>query len=173
MSLVGAGSVVVPIPYLVVLLGLSAAPGFSPLPLAIAAGLGSAAGELVAYGVGHLGGRAVRGKYRRRLRAVRALLERFGPWAVFIFGLTPLPDDLLFIPLGLMHYSFLRVFIPCILGKFLMAVIITHVGAVVGKFYLESPYLGIATGVLLVAVVIALLAVDWEKKLRTFVEGRG
>jgi hypothetical protein len=36
---------------------------------------------------------------------------------VFLFALTPLPDDILFLPLGMMKYSFWKCIIPGWLGK--------------------------------------------------------
>ncbi len=106
LSFIGAASVIVPIPYTVVLLTISAPQfDFNPLLLAIVAGFGAAVGELVGYGLGYAGRRVVSKKYGRRLNAMLRIFDRFGAPAVFIFALTPLPDDLLFIPLGLMRYS--------------------------------------------------------------------
>ncbi len=119
LSFIGAASVIVPIPYTVVLLTISAPQfGFNPLLLAIVAGFGAAVGELVGYGLGYAGRRVVSKKYDHRLNAMLRIFDRFGMPAVFIFALTPLPDDLLFIPLGLMRYSLWKAFIPCVAGKF-------------------------------------------------------
>ena len=52
------------------------------------------------------------------------LFDRYGPAAIFFFALTPLPDDLLFIPLGVMRYPFLKAFIPALFGKTLMMFIL-------------------------------------------------
>jgi membrane protein YqaA with SNARE-associated domain len=160
LSFIGAGSVIIPIPYTVILLAI--APAFNPLLLAIAAGLGAAGGELVGYGLGYAGRHVVGKKRRRQLDAMLSIFERFGPPAVFIFALTPLPDDLLFVPLGLMHYSLWKAFAACVAGKFTMSFIIAYVGKAVGELFADWIFVAVVA-VLLGLVVIAMLRIDWVK----------
>lgn len=160
LSFIGAGSVIIPIPYTVILFGI--APAFNPLLLAIAAGLGAAGGELVGYGLGYAGRHAVGKKRRRQLDAMLSIFERFGMPAVFIFALTPLPDDLLFIPLGLMHYSLWKSFTACVAGKFAMSFIIAHVGKAAGKLF-DNWMFAALVAVLLALVVVAMFRIDWVK----------
>jgi len=176
LSFIGAASIIVPIPYTVALLAISATRQFNPLFLAVVAGLGSAVGELVGYGLGYVG-RGVVGKRRRKsLSAMLRIFDRFGRFgavAVFIFALTPLPDDLLFIPLGLLRYKLWKVFLPSVAGKFLMCLTIAYVGEAAGKWYVESPILAVATMILLVLVVIAMFRIDWEKVEKTLMKRGG
>lgn len=153
---------------MVVLLTLSATGPFNIFLLAAAAGLGSAAGELVGYGLGYLGRKIVSNRYKRRLNAILGFFGRFGAAAVFIFAMTPLPDDLLFIPLGLLRYSLWKVFLPAVAGKFLMCLIIAYVGAATGQLWVESPIFAVVTIILLAIVIIAMFRIDWEKKLGNF-----
>jgi len=98
LSLIGAGSVIIPVPYTVILLAIS--PAFDPILLAIATGMGAAVGEMVAYGIGYAG-RIVMGKKRRRqMDAMLRIFERFGLLSVFVFALTPLPTIYCLFPLG-------------------------------------------------------------------------
>ena len=170
LSFIGATSVIIPIPYTVILLTISAPQfGFNPLLLAIVAGLGAAVGELVGYGLGYVGRRVVNKKHDRRFNAMLKIFDRFGMPAVFIFALTPLPDDLLFIPLGLMRYNLWKVFIPCVLGKFLMSLIITHVGVAAGTVFAEGGMIiAVATTILLVLVVVAMFRINWEKLVEKY-----
>lgn len=160
LSFVGASSVIIPIPYAVILFGI--APAFNPLLLAIAAGLGAAGGELVGYGLGYAGRHAVGKKRRRQLDAMLSIFKRFGVLAVFIFAFTPLPDDLLFIPLGLMHYSLWKAFAACVAGKFAMSFIIAYVGGAVGDLFPDW-MLAAVVAVLLVLVVVVMFRIDWVK----------
>lgn len=161
LSFIGASSVVIPIPYTVILLAV--APAFNPLLLAIAAGLGSAAGELVGYGVGSAGRSLVGKKQRRNLNAMLKIFERFGIPVIFIFSLTPLPDDLLFIPLGLMHYSLWKTFPVCVAGKFAMSLAIAYTGKFAGELFTIDWPIAIATAISLVLVLIAIFRIDWVK----------
>lgn len=168
MSFVSAASIIIPIPSTVALLTVSASGMFDPILLALVFGLGAAAGELVGYGLGYAGRRVVGKKYRRRLNAMLRIFERFGMSAVFIFALTPLPDDLLFIPLGLMHYSIWKAFVACAAGKFAMALIITHIGTAAGGLFVQDWILAALTTILLIVVIVAMFRIKWEKVIERY-----
>ena len=172
-SLLGAMSIFIPIPYTVVIFILGGLQAFDPFLIAVAAGFGSAIGEFSGYLLG-LGSRKVIGdKYKKRMNFLTKLFKKYGSIAIFIFALTPLPDDLLFIPLGVMRYSLLRAFIPALLGKFLSNLIIAYSGRlsleiVKTIFGVEgegtSLLVGTIIGVsLLVIVFIIMFKLDWEK----------
>lgn len=111
------------------------------------------------------------GKKRERgLNAMMRIFNRFGSVAVFVFALTPLPDDLLLIPLGLLRYKFWKVFVPCVAGKFLMFLTIAYVGGAVGQWYTENPIFAVLAFALLVLVAVAMFRIDWEKVESTIVK---
>ena len=177
-SLLGATSVFIPIPSSVVIFILGANLTFEPLWIAIAAGLGAAVGELSGYAIG-LGGRKVIGeKYKRKMDILTRLFKRFGPAVIFAFALTPLPDDLLFIPLGVMRYSVLKAFVPALVGKFLSNLIIAYAGRfsiqiISDIFGVEGAGMSFLIGtvlalVLLVVVFIIMFKVDWEKRAEKY-----
>jgi len=185
-SLLGATSIFVPIPYTIVIFilgGLQDTVGnwvFEPLWIAVAAGLGSAIGEFSGYLLG-VGGRKVIGdRYKKKMEFLTKLFKKFGPIAIFIFALTPLPDDLLFIPLGIMRYSLIRAFIPALLGKFFSNLIIAYSGRlsleiVKSLFGVEGEGTSLLIGtiigiVLLVIVFIIMFKVDWEKRFAKYVD---
>jgi membrane protein YqaA with SNARE-associated domain len=172
LSFLGAASIFIPLPYTVVLLTVSASGQFNPFLLATVAGIGAGVGELVGYGLGYFGRRYVDKKYGRRFNAIVKLLDYryYGPIAVFIFALLPLPDDLLFIPLGLLRYNLWKVFVPCMLGKFLMSFIIVYVGQEIGQSIIEgSPMFAIIMVVLLILILIAMFKIDWGKLVKRYV----
>ena len=179
-SLVGAMSILVPIPYPVVIFILGASSSFDPLLIAVAAGLGSAIGEFSGYLLG-VGGRKVIGnKYTKKMDFITKLFKKYGSIAIFIFALTPLPDDLLFIPLGVMRYSLLRAFIPALLGKFFSNLIIAYSGrlsldVVKSIFGVEGEGMSLLIGtiigvILLVIVIIIMFKFDWEKHFAKYVD---
>ena len=178
-SLIGATSVIIPIPSSVVifiLAGLRNSAGnflFEPLFIAVAAGTGAAIGELSGYLVG-LGGRRVIGeKYKKKMDILMKLFQRFGPIVIFVFALTPLPDDLLFIPLGVMRYKIVNAFIPALLGKFFSNLIIAYAGRlslqlIADIFGAEGAGMSFLIGtilavILLIVVFVIMFKVDWEK----------
>lgn len=177
-SLVGTMAIVVPIPYTLVILGLGAA-GWDPLLLTIAGGSGSAIGELAGYFLGYYGRRIISEERQRKMDYFLKLFGKYTPAAIFIFALTPLPDDLLFIPLGILQYSLFKAFIPAILGKTLMCYILATFGKIYGDlltllFGDTGSWISTAiTAVFLILVIYALYRVDWEKVFDRYVANRG
>jgi len=176
-SLLGTVAIVVPVPYTLVILGLGAA-GWDPLLLTISGGLGSAIGELAGYFLGYYGRRIISEERQRKMDFLLKLFGKYSPVAIFIFALTPLPDDLLFIPLGILRYSLIRAFIPALLGKFLMVFILASLGKVYSEALIflfgdENSWIGgLITGVLLIVVIYTLYRVDWETVFDKYVTSR-
>ena len=108
------------------------------------------------------------------------LFKKFGPIVIFVFSLTPLPDDLLFIPLGIMRYSLLRAFIPALLGKFVSNLIIAYSGRfsvdiIKNIFGVEGEGMSALIGmilalVLMVIVFVIMFKVDWENRFAKYVD---
>jgi membrane protein DedA with SNARE-associated domain len=108
------------------------------------------------------------------------LFKKFGPIVIFLFALTPLPDDLLFIPLGIMRYGLLRAFIPALLGKFASNLVIAYSGRLAltiirDLFGVEGESMSALIGiiialVLMVIVFIIMFKVDWEKRFAKYVD---
>ena len=179
-SLIGSMSLFVPIPYTIVIFTMGGLPGFEPLWIAVAAGLGSAVGEFSGYLIGIGGRKAISQKYRKKMDFLMKLFKKFGPVAIFLFALTPLPDDLLFIPLGVMRYSLLRAFIPALIGKFFSNLIIAYSGRwsleiISTLFGLEgegsSFLIGTVIGIILMIIVIIIMfKVDWEKRFSKYID---
>ncbi|MDI6884606.1 MAG: VTT domain-containing protein [Hadesarchaea archaeon] len=163
LGLIGAASVVIPIPTTVALLAVAGFRIFDPTLLALSFGFGAAIGQLTSYAVGYAGRIVVSKKHNRRLNAILKIFRRYGMIAVFLFALTPLPDSLLFIPMGLVHYSLWKIFVAAVAGKISMSLIITHFGGTVGQAFTENWIFAVVTMVLLVLVVVAMFRIDWEK----------
>ena len=165
-SFIGSVSVVFPVPYTLVIFFLGSS--LDPFLVAISGGLGSALGEFSGYALGYYGRRVVSEERRRKMNYMMKLFDRYGPAAIFFFALTPLPDDLLFIPLGVMRYPFWKAFIPALLGKTLMTFILAYSGqqsiASIKSLLGGSGDLVIAvTLVLLIVIIVAMIKIDWEK----------
>jgi membrane protein YqaA with SNARE-associated domain len=176
-SLVGAMSIIVPIPYTFIILTLGME-GMNPLLLTVAGGLGSGVGEFSGYILGYYGRSVISEKQQRKMGYMIRIFDRYGPITIFLFALTPLPDDLLFIPLGMLRYKFIKAFIPSILGKTLMCAILAYGGQFFGNilnvvFGESTPemklLISIITAIALVFILVAMLKIDWEKVFEKYV----
>ena len=173
LALAGAASIFIPIPYTTVIFWLGGQ-GFDPVFLALAAGFGSAIGEFSGYLLGVYGVKMISKERRRKMEFMVKVFSSWGPLAIFVFALTPLPDDLLFIPLGMMRYSLVRAFIPALAGKISMNFIVAYGGRITNDtikiFFGGSEGDLIATVltaviaiVLLIIILVIMLKLDWEK----------
>ncbi len=177
-SLIGALSIFFPIPYTVVIFTLGAVPAFDPLLIAIVAGLGAAIGEFAGYFLGVSGRRIISERYKKKMDFLVRVFDKYGSAVIFLFALTPLPDDLLFIPLGIMRYSVAKAFIPALTGKFLMSLIVAYSGRfsvqiIRDIFGVEGDWISALIGVILAAVLlvvvfIIMFKVDWEKHFEKY-----
>ena len=183
-SLIGALSIIFPIPYTVIIftlggLKIGEAWVFEPLLIAVAAGIGSAIGEFSGYLLGVGGRKVISDKYKKKMDFLVRVFNKYGPITIFLFALTPLPDDLLFIPMGVMRYSIIKAFIPALLGKFFMNLIVAYsgrfsIGIIRDIFGVESDWASALIGfilaiVLLITVFVIMFKVDWEKRFGKYV----
>jgi len=177
-SLIGAMSIFFPIPYTVVIFTLGGISSLDPILIALSAGVGSALGEFSGYLLGVGGRKAIGEKYKRKMDVLALLFKRYGSIVIFVFALTPLPDDLLFIPLGVMRYSIIKAFIPALIGKICMNLIVAYsgrlsIGFIRSIFGVESDWASAIIGmilalVLFVVVFVVMFKVDWEKRLEKY-----
>jgi len=171
-SFIGSVSVIFPIPYTIVIY-LSGA-FLDPFFVAISGGLGAALGEFSGYVIGYTGRAVISEERRKKMKYMVKLFDRYGPAAIFFFALTPLPDDLLFIPLGVMRYPFVKAFIPALLGKMLMTFILAYSGQqsfeIIEVLFGGSGLLGtVITVALLIIIIVAIIKIDWEKLFEKYV----
>lgn len=176
LALVGAMSIFIPIPYTIVIFWLGAYSQWDPILLMIAGGLGSAVGELSGYVLGYYGRKIVS---QERLRKMSFLVKAFGrylPVAIFLFAFTPLPDDLLIIPLGILKYKVYKVFIPSLLGKLIMCFTLAYLGKIGADVILlifgeAGSWIGsVILFILFIIVIIIMFKIDWEKVLGKYVK---
>lgn len=162
-----------PLPYLLIVFALSAPSlGLNPIFLALASALGAAFGKVVVYYIGFGGRKLLSEEHRRSLEFAKLIMNKYGAIAVFIFALTPLPDDILYIPLGIIGYSILNFFTWCLIGKFLMTLSVTLAGYYsitwVSFLIAGSPRhwgitIALITIVFLIASIYVTIKIDWEK----------
>jgi membrane protein DedA with SNARE-associated domain len=134
-----------------------------PLSLGILVALGATSAKIVHYIVSFFVGKHLGEKRRKQLDAAAAKVRRWAFLAVFIAAISPIPDDPVIIPLGLMKYNPAKFSAAYFAGKLSVAVL----GAYLGGFgeQILSGYVGQAALVMIsivltVVIMVVLLKVD-------------
>ena len=169
----------VPIPSFVLLATMAVGEQFDIHVLVIIAALTSTAAKQIIFYVSYGGRKIISEKTKKRMKPFQKLVKRYGGSAAFVAAATPIPDDLVYIPLGLAKYNPKRFFVATLLGKFVLYYVIVLISHYMGLSLLEPVlqqiddplpvYIGIiALGVAMTVVVILLLRLNWEKILGKF-----
>ena len=166
----------VPIPSFVLLATMAAGEQFDIHVLALIAALTTTAAKQIIFSVSYGGRKIISEKTKKRMMPFQKLVKRYGGSAAFVAAATPIPDDLVYIPLGLAKYNPKRFFVATLLGKIVLYYAIVLISHYMGLSLLEPilqaiqdplpVYIGIVIlGIAMTSVVILLLRLDWAKIL--------
>lgn len=165
-----------PIPSFILLATMSVGEQFDLHILAIISALTTTAAKQIIFYVSYGGRKIIADKTRKRMRPFERLVKRYGAAAAFFAAATPIPDDLVYVPLGLAKYSPKKFFIATFTGKIILSYAIIlpshYLGLSLVEPFLEdiddpaAVYVGIAVfGAMMTLVVILLLRLDWGRIL--------
>ena len=166
----------VPIPSFVLVATMAAGEQFDIHVLVLIAALTSTAAKQIIFYVSYGGRKIISEKTKKRMQPFQKLVKRYGGSAAFVAAATPIPDDLVYIPLGLAKYNPKRFFVATLLGKIVLYYVIVLISHYMGLSLLEPilqdiqdplpVYIGIVIlGIAMTTVVILLLRLNWEKIL--------
>ncbi|MEM2123142.1 MAG: VTT domain-containing protein [Candidatus Bathyarchaeia archaeon] len=171
-SLLGNLALFFPVPYLLLIFTIALdTPNIGLILLTFLGALGATIGKLFSYTIGYGGGKMLGRKYEERFNNLRRLLGGRPFIAAFIFAASPLPDDLLFIPLGIMKYSLYKTFLACFAGKFLITFLTVGSGRVSRATInwiagtQDNYYTIIFSIVVFIVTVVLMVKLDWGKVL--------
>lgn len=184
-SFLGNATILLPFPYVgipFVLGGLRElvpdAFVFDPWLVGLIAGLGAALGEMVSYLVGYGGGTLIDEDQKNGFRNFVQKYPSATPLALWFLAVTPIPDDVLLVPLGAAKYPMWKVFVPQLIGKTMFLTAIAWAGRIgmdwisvlLGGTDLNNAFTKSVEviGLLLVIVAIyVLVRTDWAGKLQS------
>lgn len=137
-----------------------------PITIGLLVAFSAATAKFIHYMVTFFISKHLNEQRRKRLDAAAPKLRRWGFIALFIAAATPIPDEPVVIPLGLVKYSPVKFYVAYFSGK----LSITIAGAYLGRLsqHLIAPIISqealiIISIVLTIAVTAILLKVDVEK----------
>ncbi len=166
----------VPLPSFLLLATMSIGDQFDIHILAILAAITATAAKQIIFFVSYGGRRIMNERTRIRMKPFERLVKRYGAAAAFIAAATPIPDDLVYIPLGLAKYNPKRFFIATLAGKIVLSYSVILIARFLGLSYLdpllqeiEDPigiYVGIVIfGIAMTIIIILMLQLNWAKVL--------
>ncbi len=169
----------VPLPAFLLLATMSVGDQFNLHVLAILSAVLSAGAKQIIFYASYGGRRIINEKTRKRMRPFERLVKRYGAGAAFFAAATPIPDDLVYVPLGLAKYNPKRFFIATVTGKLVLHYVIVLIAHFLGLSLIEpvledvedaTPiYIGIVIFAgLMTAMIVLLLKLDWSRVLGRF-----
>ena len=175
-SFIGSLIPFVPVPSFILLATMSVGEQFDLHILALISAFTATIAKQIIFYASYGGRRMISEKTKKRMRPFQKLVKRYGGAAAFVAAATPIPDDMVYIPLGLAKYNPKRFFIATLSGKIVLCYIIVLISHYTGLSILEpilediddplAIYAGmIVFGAIMTAIVILLLRLDWARIL--------
>ncbi|MXX21368.1 MAG: DedA family protein [Cenarchaeum sp. SB0665_bin_23] len=176
LSFFGSLAPFIPVPSFILLVTMSVGDTFNLHALAILSALAATAAKQIIFYVSYSGRRIMNKKTRKRIVPFQRLVKRYGATAVFVAAATPIPDDMVYVPLGLAKYDPRRFFISTLCGKLVLHYVIVILSHYLGLSIVET-YLGdvvkatdVFIGIIIFGVgttlaVVLLLRMDWARVL--------
>lgn len=169
----------VPLPGFLLLATMSVGDQYDLHVLALLSAVTATIAKQIIFYVSYGGRKIISEKTRKRMRPFERLIKRYGAGAAFFAAATPIPDDLVYVPLGLAKYNPKRFFIATLTGKIVLSysiVFISHnLGLSLVEPFLENVddatpvYIGIIIfAAMMTAVIVLLLRLDWVRILGKF-----
>jgi len=169
----------VPLPGFLLLATMSVGDHFDLHILALLSAVTATVAKQIIFYISYGGRKIINEKTRKRMRPFERLVKRYGAAAAFFAAATPIPDDLVYVPLGLARYNPKRFFIATLAGKIVLSYSIVFISHYLGLSLVEpfleniddaTPiYLGmILFGVVMTVVIVLLLRLDWARILGKF-----
>lgn len=166
-SMLGSSIPFLPVPYLfvVVLLGST----LNPFWVGVFAGLGAAVGKVTSYLLGRTGYRLTGESTKKNLDVLSGFTRKYGAFGVFLFAVSPLPDDVYIVPMGMMRLPFWQFFFANLAGKVVLSVFVAYSSRAFFSFLLGEESLPVIVAAIIVTAVVSviLLKADWVLAART------
>jgi membrane protein DedA with SNARE-associated domain len=169
----------VPLPSFIFLATMAAGDKFNIHYLVLISAITSTAAKQIIFLISYGGRKMMTDKTRARMKPFERLVKRYGAAAAFVAAATPIPDDLIYVPLGLARYNPVRFFISTFLGKIVLSYVVVLLSHYFGMTYVEPllenikdpmvVYVGfVVFAILMVGAILLLLRLNWEKILGRF-----
>jgi membrane protein YqaA with SNARE-associated domain len=173
-SFVGSIIIFIPIPYFPILVAAAFDRHLDPHIISLSSAIGSVAGKMIIFYASYYGRKILNTDTKRRMFPLHRLLSKYGWLGAFIAAATPVPDDVVYITLGLAKYSPFRFATAVFAGKMVLKEITVWGALLIGRPFVEyfisnysNPVYFVAligsSAVILAIILYLSLKLDWAK----------
>ena len=167
--------VFIPIPHFPVLMTAALNKNFDPTLIALCGTIGAVSGKMIIFYGSYYGRKMILSdNTKKRMLPLQRLLSRYGWIGVFVAATTPIPDDIVYIPLGLAKYSPLKFASALFAGKFVLGEVVVVASIYFGRPFIEyllaeasDPESLVTVAAITMAITVVMIyffiKIDWKK----------
>jgi membrane protein DedA with SNARE-associated domain len=136
LTFVSAILIIVPIPYFPVLMTAVLVTDLDPNLIILYGALGAVTAKSIVYMISYYGtniGNSKRNFNAKEYPETFRVLKKYGGLAIFLAGITPIPDNIIFIPFGMYKYNPIKFIFITFFSKLLLNIIIVWGTLIIGK----------------------------------------
>ena len=174
-SFLGSLLLFVPMPYFLLVVIASTSSNFDPTIIGIVSAIGATTAKVIIFQLSYTGSKLMSKSAENRLRPFMRLVSKYGGIAAFLAAITPLPDDLIYIPLGLARYGRMKFILFTLAGKIIFTMSIAW-GVRLSLDYISFFITDVSdtNGAILITMIFFVLAIitiytiiklDWARVL--------
>ena len=137
-SFLGSILIFIPVPYFPILITSALNKELDPNIIALSATFGAVLAKSSIFIASYYGRNLLSNKTKSKILPLQNFLVKYGGLAAFIAALLPVPDDLVYIPLGIAKYSVRKFVLFTFIGKLLYGLIIVWGAVFLGRPIMEK-----------------------------------
>jgi membrane protein DedA with SNARE-associated domain len=137
-SFLGSILIFIPVPYFPILITSALNKELDPNIIALSATIGAVLAKSSIFIASYYGRNLLSNKTKSKILPLQNFLAKYGGLAAFIAALLPIPDDLVYIPLGIAKYSVRKFVLFTFIGKLLYGLIVVWGAVFLGRPIMEK-----------------------------------
>ena len=161
LTFISAVLIIVPIPYFPILMTAVLVTDLDPNLIILFGALGAVSAKSIVYMISYYGTNI--GNLKRNFNSedypeTYRILRKYGGLTIFLAGITPIPDNIIFIPFGMYRYNPLKFILITFSSKMLLNVIVVWGTIIIGKPIIGNfSEMSLDINTLIVAVIISIV----------------
>lgn len=161
LTFISAILIVIPIPYFPILMTAALVTSLDPNFIIIIGALGAVTAKSIVYLISYYGTNTnsiKRNFDSQEYPETFRILKKYGGLAIFLAGVTPIPDNIIFIPFGMYKYNPIKFILITFISKIILNIIVVWGTVMIGKPIIGNfSSMSLDTNTLILALLISLV----------------